>query len=147
MSLPTDPPLDELRALRERAYGRDADIQDDPQALARLRELEAQSAGTAAADGTTPSAATDGTPHDSAAAGRAGDPTAAARVGDDPGRLPYGGGVTDTASPRSGITPLGAPPGAGSAVDAGGVTLSGSAETGARARVAAPELRRAVTNL
>lgn len=42
MSTPTDLPPDELRALRERAYGRDADIQDDPAALARLHELEAQ---------------------------------------------------------------------------------------------------------
>ncbi|MBD3943066.1 hypothetical protein IF188_15325 [Microbacterium sp. NEAU-LLC] len=40
MSTPTDPPQDELRALRARAYGPDADIQDDPVALARLRELE-----------------------------------------------------------------------------------------------------------
>ena len=31
---------DELRALRERAYGPEADIQDDPIALARLQELE-----------------------------------------------------------------------------------------------------------
>jgi hypothetical protein len=32
---------DELRMLRERAYGPSADIHDDPAALARLRELEA----------------------------------------------------------------------------------------------------------
>lgn len=31
---------DELRALRERAYGPDADIADDPDAVRRLRELE-----------------------------------------------------------------------------------------------------------
>lgn len=31
---------DELRALRARAYGPDADIADDPQAVTRLRELE-----------------------------------------------------------------------------------------------------------
>lgn len=35
-------PDDELRALRRRAYGRDADIDDDPVALQRLRELEAE---------------------------------------------------------------------------------------------------------
>ena len=33
-------PDDELRALRRRAYGRDADIDGDPVALRRLRELE-----------------------------------------------------------------------------------------------------------
>lgn len=37
-------PDDELRALRERAYGPDADIDDDPAALARLRELESAQA-------------------------------------------------------------------------------------------------------
>lgn len=35
---------DELRALRERAYGPRADIQDDPQALSRLHELESLAA-------------------------------------------------------------------------------------------------------
>lgn len=34
----------ELRALRERAYGPDADIHDDPEALARLEKLEAANA-------------------------------------------------------------------------------------------------------
>ncbi|WP_203581406.1 hypothetical protein [Microbacterium hibisci] len=48
MSTPTESPLDELRALRERAYGRDADISDDPAALARLNELEALSAASKA---------------------------------------------------------------------------------------------------
>ncbi|NLP84722.1 hypothetical protein HF576_12755 [Microbacterium sp. CFH 90308] len=38
----TDQPDDELRALRERAYGRHADIHEDPAAMARLRELEAR---------------------------------------------------------------------------------------------------------
>ncbi|MFD4958109.1 hypothetical protein [Microbacterium sp. NPDC058389] len=43
MSTPTDPSRDdELRALRARAYGPDADIHADPAALARLQELEAQ---------------------------------------------------------------------------------------------------------
>ncbi|QIG40076.1 hypothetical protein G5T42_11775 [Microbacterium sp. 4R-513] len=37
-----DPMGDELRALRERAYGPDADIDGDPMALARLRQLEAE---------------------------------------------------------------------------------------------------------
>lgn len=40
MSTPTEPSRDELRALRERAYGPAADIHDDPVALARLHELE-----------------------------------------------------------------------------------------------------------
>ena len=40
----TDQPDDELRALRERAYGRHADIHDDPAAMARLRELEDEKA-------------------------------------------------------------------------------------------------------
>lgn len=35
---------DELRALRARAYGRDADIDGDPAALARLRAMEAEAA-------------------------------------------------------------------------------------------------------
>ncbi|GAA5085418.1 hypothetical protein GCM10025760_04270 [Microbacterium yannicii] len=107
MSLPTDPPLDELRALRERAYGRDADIQDDPQALARLRELEAQSARTSSADDTTPSAPAGATPYDSGGAGRTGGPTATGAGDDEPRRLPYGGGVTDAATLRSGIAPVG----------------------------------------
>jgi len=43
MSTPTDPSRDEeLRALRARAYGPEADIHTDPAALARLQELEAQ---------------------------------------------------------------------------------------------------------
>ena len=37
-----DPMGDELRALRERAYGPDADIDTDPAAVERLRQLEAQ---------------------------------------------------------------------------------------------------------
>ncbi|WP_160150865.1 hypothetical protein [Microbacterium timonense] len=40
MSTPTDRSDDELRALRARAYGPDADIHDDPVAMARLHELE-----------------------------------------------------------------------------------------------------------
>lgn len=45
---------DELRALRVRAYGRDADLAHDPEAVARLRELEAflaASPSKTAADG------------------------------------------------------------------------------------------------
>lgn len=53
MSTPTDPAPDELRTLRERAYGPAADIHDDPVALARLHELE--NAGRAA-DGAVTSA-------------------------------------------------------------------------------------------
>jgi hypothetical protein len=44
MSTPTDSSRDELAALRERAYGLNADIHDDPAALARLSELEEQAA-------------------------------------------------------------------------------------------------------
>ncbi|MFD4958110.1 hypothetical protein [Microbacterium sp. NPDC058389] len=51
MPSPTDPSYDELRALRARAYGPDADIQDDPGALARLQELEARNAVTVAVMG------------------------------------------------------------------------------------------------
>lgn len=40
MSADDDPREDELRRLQTRAYGPDADIGDDPAALARLRELE-----------------------------------------------------------------------------------------------------------
>ncbi|MGN6221550.1 MAG: hypothetical protein ACTHNQ_18780 [Microbacterium sp.] len=56
MPAPTDPAADELRALRARAYGPDADIHADPAALARLQELEAQnrSAATPAAEERTP---------------------------------------------------------------------------------------------
>ncbi|WP_442576463.1 hypothetical protein ACSBPH_04825 [Microbacterium sp. F51-2R] len=54
-----DPMGEELRALRERAYGPDADIEDDPAALERLLELEASVAspsGKAATTGNSPSA-------------------------------------------------------------------------------------------
>ncbi|MFB7892087.1 hypothetical protein ACFC1I_07810 [Microbacterium sp. NPDC056044] len=40
----------ELRALRLRAYGPDADIRDDPEALRRLHELEGRTAGTPAGE-------------------------------------------------------------------------------------------------
>ncbi|MBD3943067.1 hypothetical protein IF188_15330 [Microbacterium sp. NEAU-LLC] len=43
MSTPTDPSHDdELRLLRARAYGPGADIHDDPEAMARLQQLEAR---------------------------------------------------------------------------------------------------------
>jgi hypothetical protein len=48
-----DPTADELRSLRERAYGPSADIHDDPVALARLRELES-TAATEVASPSTP---------------------------------------------------------------------------------------------
>lgn len=47
---------DELRMLRERAYGPSADIHDDPQALARLHELEAAEALAARAGAETANA-------------------------------------------------------------------------------------------
>ncbi|GAA5210044.1 hypothetical protein [Microbacterium kyungheense] len=48
MSTPTDSPHDELQSLRRRAYGPDADIHDDPVALARLQQLEEQQRAAAA---------------------------------------------------------------------------------------------------
>lgn len=69
MSTPTDSTRDELRALRERAYGPAADIHDDPEALARLHELEAQAGVTrgvgavsARPDDAQPAAPTDPAP-------------------------------------------------------------------------------------
>ena len=67
MSTPTDPPRDELRALRQRAYGPDADIHDDPVALARLHELENAArpsavAPVASASAPPPEEATDASP-------------------------------------------------------------------------------------
>ncbi len=44
MTSTNDPHLEELRALRTRAYGPHADIHEDAAALARLRELEARAA-------------------------------------------------------------------------------------------------------
>jgi hypothetical protein len=113
MSTPTDPPLDELRALRERAYGRDADIQDDPDALARLRELEAQASAAmpSAAVGSATPAATDGV-------------TPGAVAGDVAGRPPSADVTTDAAAPRSGTTTVGAAAGSAMAVDAGSTVSS-----------------------
>lgn len=48
---------DELRSLRERAYGPAADIDQDPAAAQRLRELEDRAAATAAPATATPKAA------------------------------------------------------------------------------------------
>ncbi|KAF2420813.1 hypothetical protein [Microbacterium sp. B35-30] len=105
MSTPTEPPLDELRALRERAYGRHADIQDDPDALARLRELEAQaSAATLTLAG-------------SATQTVAGGVARAGVGGDEAGRLPDDDGTTDAAAPRSGVTPVDAAVGSAPPVD------------------------------
>lgn len=46
----TDDAAGELKALRLRAYGPDADIDGDPQALSRLRELEARAVDAEEAD-------------------------------------------------------------------------------------------------
>ena len=122
MSTPTEPPLDELRTLRERAYGRHADIQDDPHALARLRELEAQlSAATPSLPAATPSvpAATPRVPAASATPA-VGAGVAPARIDKDgSGRLPGGDGTTDAAARRSTITPVDGAGGSAPAVDAG----------------------------
>jgi hypothetical protein len=56
MSSIADDPAEELRLLRERAYGRAADIHDDPAALQRLQELEDHERAAAAAPVETPSA-------------------------------------------------------------------------------------------
>lgn len=48
MSSIADDPAEELRLLRERAYGRAADIHEDPAALQRLQELEDHERATAA---------------------------------------------------------------------------------------------------
>ncbi|MFE5409329.1 hypothetical protein [Microbacterium sp. NPDC056569] len=53
MSTSDGPRLEELRALRTRAYGPHADIHEDPAALARLRELEARATGQDGQDGDT----------------------------------------------------------------------------------------------
>ncbi|HKP08487.1 MAG TPA: hypothetical protein VJU58_14635 [Microbacterium sp.] len=54
----------ELDALRLRAYGPDADIDDDPQALSRLRELEAQAIGEPGPDAPALAAAPPATEED-----------------------------------------------------------------------------------
>ena len=118
MSTPTEPPLDELRALRERAYGRDADIQDDPDALARLRELEAQvsfAPPSVPPGSTTPAAVGD---------------EADGIGGDGSRRLPDGEG-TDAAALRSGITPVDGAEGSATAADAGPSPASRAAATDA----------------
>jgi hypothetical protein len=61
MASMTHQPDDELRALRERAYGRHADIHDDAAAMARLRELEAQARSGAATPESGPADAATGT--------------------------------------------------------------------------------------
>lgn len=48
LSLMSDDVAEELRRLRARAYGPDADIRDDPDALRRLRELEGHAIDAAA---------------------------------------------------------------------------------------------------
>jgi hypothetical protein len=129
MSTPTEPPLDELRALRERAYGRDADIQDDPAALARLRELEAQV-----------SSATPIVPAGSAAPAAVGD-AAGGIDGDGSGRLPDGDTTTDAAALRSRVTAVDAAEGSAPALDPGpspasSATASDSGESSAADTVA-----------
>lgn len=52
-------PTDELRMLRQRAYGPDADIHDDPAALARLRELEERRAAVTPGAADEPPASAD----------------------------------------------------------------------------------------
>ncbi|MFB7892176.1 hypothetical protein ACFC1I_08255 [Microbacterium sp. NPDC056044] len=54
MSTPDDPHLEELRALRTRAYGPNADIHEDAAALVRLRELEARATGDGGDASATP---------------------------------------------------------------------------------------------
>ncbi|MBW9121657.1 hypothetical protein JNB63_16280 [Microbacterium trichothecenolyticum] len=121
MSTPTDSSRDELATLRERAYGLNADIHDDPAALARLSELEEQAAAASAANIAAHSAwthlSTDGAlprrsavddeegtepvpltlpPPERADAAAAADPTAPDRDGrESPAPTPPGAGSTD----------------------------------------------------
>lgn len=90
MSTPTESSRDELRRLRERAYGPAADIHDDPVALARLHELE-----NAALSPTAPESGPDSPP----------DETIAADVSDD--ALSQVGAFPSFAEP-DGADPVGA---------------------------------------
>ncbi|WP_194396952.1 hypothetical protein [Microbacterium atlanticum] len=120
MSTPTDSPLEELRALRERAYGPAADIEDDPAALARLQELQAREQSARAAAGharTTPGAAV-------AASAAADGPRAAAPGGVT--RAPDAPDAPDAVAAVDAVTA----PAAAADVDAGSVaTADGSATT------------------
>jgi hypothetical protein len=132
MSTPTDLPPDELRALRERAYGRDADIHDDPAALARLHELEAQAAAArlqaqaaAPAGSRQPAAPARSVPRqmsgNTAPAVESPVPAVEPREGTAP-PLPRSEGAADAAArrdPHVGAAPVGAATAADSPPDAG----------------------------
>src|SRR5688500_17890356 len=92
-----DHPVDELRMLRERAYGPDADIGLDPAALARLNELEGRAAAVPVeASVLSPGIAGDESP---AIQPSAEAPFAEPELTDDP---PAG---AETASPAEGADP------------------------------------------
>ncbi|HKP07121.1 MAG TPA: hypothetical protein VJU58_07695 [Microbacterium sp.] len=94
MSTPTDSSRDELAALRERAYGRDADILDDPVALARLNELEEQAAASAASAAARTPVSTNGSP----SFGAADDGAEGAERGDPPALMLPRSEETDAAT-------------------------------------------------
>lgn len=136
MSTPTDLPLDELRALQARAYGRDADIQSDPAALARLHELEAR-ASAARTGSTAPTADAAPAPQPAAAAANAGPPETADRhqavSGDGRVGTDAAAGVSGSIPSRSSGEP--APMADASAPMTGAATLPGA---GTQADVAEP---------
>ncbi|WP_194410784.1 hypothetical protein [Microbacterium cremeum] len=109
--------LEELRALRARAYGPHADIDQDPRALRRLRELEAQTSGSttrssaAAATGVTSTLPAGSQPQPESAA-RADVAVDAATAGMAPG-------TGTEAAPAAGTIAVGAgtPEGEGAPVD------------------------------
>lgn len=67
---------DELHALRARAYGPAADIEGDPEALRRLRDLEGKARGPRVENADTPQARGDATASDAAPAQDAAEQTA-----------------------------------------------------------------------
>ncbi|GAA2980787.1 hypothetical protein JOD63_002732 [Microbacterium terrae] len=67
---------DELHALRARAYGPAADIEGDPEALRRLRDLEGKARGQRVENADTPQARGDATASDAAPAQDAAEQTA-----------------------------------------------------------------------
>ncbi|WP_100813854.1 hypothetical protein [Microbacterium lacus] len=98
----------ELRELRLRAYGPDADIESDPAALARLRELEGvRRAVPAASSPGTASAATSG-PSGSSVPPRPPLPVSPLVAG-EPGSLPVDDRNSDASAAAMAATPASAP--------------------------------------
>lgn len=146
MSVIADDPGAELRALRERAYGPDADIHDDPAAMQRLRELE---------DGDRTRPASTASPDIDAMRGRFDEAGAPARVGRariaadaDPPRTDSGDApqaVADTTFPHAteaGGTPDAPAAAADEAAEAGDADGASTAEAVAAAPDPPPWWRR-----